>query len=97
MKRTDPDVTQANITRCIELLEKEIRKKDDLIFKLQLNLADIKFESYSVKPEKNLTMQHVSAIDIPPSQPNPQIGQTKREESSAFTGLSYLPRYGGAF
>ena len=96
VKEADPDVTQADIRKCIELLEKEIRKKDDLIFKLQLKLADLKFESYLIKPEKNLTMQHVSAVDIPPSQPNPQISQTIHEENYAFTGLPYLPRYGGA-
>ena len=32
VKEADPDVTQADIRKCIELLEKEIRKKDDLIF-----------------------------------------------------------------
>ena len=74
------------------MLEKEIVKKDELIFKLQLNISDLKFqmESNTIKSLMNLTVQHACSVDIPPTQP--QMYQTQ----PARSGLPPLSRNSGA-
>ena len=86
------DEYQAEIRKCIDMLEKEIVKKDELIFKLQLNISDLKFqmESNSIKSVMNLTVQRACSVDIPPTQP--QMYQTQ----PARSGLPPLSRNGGA-
>ena len=97
VKPMEKDICQTDIRNCIDLLEKEIRKKDDQIFKLQLNVADLKVKSHSVKSPMNLTMHQISSIDIPPSpSKQPEMNQALPSKDTGFNGLSYLPRYGGS-
>ena len=62
------DQYQEEIKTCLQLLKEEISKKDDQIFKLQLNIDNLKLESYNCKSPRNLAMTQVSCIDIPPSE-----------------------------
>ena len=96
MKSMEKDICQTDIRNCIDLLDEEIRKKDDQIFKLQLNVADLKVKSHSVTPPMSLTMHQISSIDIPPSPSRPEMNQALPSKDTGFNGLSYLPRYGGA-
>ena len=92
LKSREIDEYQAEIRKCIDMLEKEIVKKDELIFKLQLNISDLKFqmESNTMKLLMNRTVQRASSVDIPPNQP--QTYQTQ----PARSGLPPLSRNGRA-